>query len=74
MKVKVTQELIDKILNNPDECQKAGVSLKDPWWIILLKVVAYAIGLILGGAVTASCASVGGQALLTMASSSGMIV
>lgn len=74
MKVKVTQELIDKILNNPDECQKAGVCLKDPWWVILLKVVAYAIGLILGGAVTASCASVGGQALLTMASSSGMFV
>lgn len=74
MKVKVSQELIEKILNNPDECKKAGVSLKDPWWVILLKVVAYAIGLILGGAVTASCASVGGQALLTMASSSGMLV
>lgn len=74
MKVKVTKELIEKILNNPDECEKAGVSLKDPWWVILLKVVAYAIGLILGGAVTASCASVGGQALLTMASGSGILV
>ena len=25
------------------------LNLKDPWWVILLKVIAYAIGLILGG-------------------------
>ena len=74
MKVKVTKELIEKILNNPEECKKAGVELKDPWWIILLKVIAYAIGLILGGAATASCATVGGQAFLAMATSSGIFV
>lgn len=25
------------------------IEFKDPWWIIVLKVIAYAIGLILGG-------------------------
>lgn len=29
---------------------------KDPWWIILLKVIAYAIGLIIGGMGTVSAA------------------
>lgn len=25
------------------------IELTDPWWVILLKIIAYAIGLILGG-------------------------
>lgn len=60
MKVKVSQEIIDKILSNPEEAKKAGIKVNDPWWVILLKVVAYAIGLILGGALTVSCANMVG--------------
>ena len=52
--------MIDKILSDPEEVKKAGVKIGEPWWVILLKVVAYAIGLILGGVVTTSCASVVG--------------
>lgn len=33
------------------------VESKYPWWVIVLKVLAYVIGLILGGVVTTSCAS-----------------
>ena len=57
MKVKVSKEQIQRILENPEEAQKAGVKVSDPWWVIVLKVVAYAIGLILAGAVTTSCSS-----------------
>ena len=55
MKVKVSKEQIQRILDNPEEAQKAGVKVSDPWWVIVLKVVAYAIGLVLAGAVTTSC-------------------
>lgn len=59
MKIKVTQQLIDKILNDPEHLRNAHVSLADPWWVILLKVIAYAIGLILGGTITTGCAAQG---------------
>lgn len=36
--------------------QESGVKPKDPTWVIVLKVIAYIIGLILGGVVTTSCA------------------
>ena len=32
------------------------VKSKDPWWVILLKILSYIISLILGGVVT-SCAN-----------------
>lgn len=57
MKVKLTKKQIQAIVSNPIEAEKAGVKASDPWWVLVLKVVAYAIGLILGGAVTVSCAS-----------------
>lgn len=60
MKVKISQETINKILSNPEEAKKAGIKISDPWWVILLKVIAYAIGLILGGSLTVSCASLVG--------------
>lgn len=60
MKVKLTQEQINAILSDPEKIKSAGVKISDPWWVILLKVIAYAIGLILGGAVTTSCASMFG--------------
>ena len=57
MKIKLTQEQIDDIVNNPEKAQEAGIKTKDPWWVIVLKALAYVIGLIIGGAVTTSCAS-----------------
>lgn len=74
MKVKITKEQVQKILQDPEAAHQSGIKVNDPWWVIVLKVVAYAIGLIVGGAATASCASVGGQAFLTMATGSGLFV
>lgn len=42
---------------NVNKAQESSVKTKDPWWVIVLKVIAYIIGLILGGVVTTSCAS-----------------
>lgn len=60
MKVKLSKAQIEAIVNNPVEALKAGVKTTDPWWVIVLKVVAYLIGLILGGVATTSCASAAG--------------
>lgn len=57
MKVKLTKEQIEKIVADPEQAQEAGIQTNDPWWVIVLKVIAYLIGLILAGAVTTSCAS-----------------
>lgn len=57
MKVKVTKEQIQKILDDPEAAKNAKISVSDPWWVIALKVAAYLIGLILAGAATTSCAS-----------------
>ena len=57
MKVKVSNEQIQKILEDPEAAQKSGIKVNDPWWIIVLKVVSYLIGLILAGATTTSCAN-----------------
>lgn len=61
MKIKVTEEQIKKIVDNPDEAVKAGIKVGDPWWVIVLKAIAYIIGLILGGVATTSCASMIGM-------------
>lgn len=60
MKVKLSKAQIEAIVNDPVEALKAGVKATDPWWVIALKVVAYLIGLILGGVATTSCASAAG--------------
>ncbi len=57
MKIKLSKQQIDSILEDPEKAQEAGVKANDPWWVIVLKVVAYIIGLILAGVVTTSCAS-----------------
>lgn len=31
---------------------------KDPWWVIILKIIAYAIGLIIGGIGTVDAAEI----------------
>lgn len=57
MKIKLTKEQIENIVADPEKAQEAGVKTNDPWWVIVLKVIAYLIGLILAGAVTTSCAA-----------------
>lgn len=57
MKVNVSKEQILKVLDNQDEAKNAKVEVSDPWWIIVLKVTAYLIGLILAGAATTTTAS-----------------
>ncbi len=61
MKVKITHKQIQDILADPEKVEKAGIKVSDPWWVIVLKVIAYAIGLILGGAATTSCAHIVGM-------------
>ena len=57
MKVKLNKEQIEKIIADPEKAKAAGVKASDPWWVIVLKVISYLIGLILGGAVTTGCAT-----------------
>jgi len=60
MKVKLSKQQIEAILADPEKAKEAGVKAKDPWWVIVLKVVAYAIGLILAGVATTSCSTMVG--------------
>lgn len=52
MKVKLSNEQINAILSDPVKAKDAGVKVSDPWWVIVLKVLAYAIGLLLAGGCT----------------------
>lgn len=56
MKVKLTTEQIQKIVEDPIQAQNAKVKANDPWWLIVVKVIAYICGLILAGAATTGCA------------------
>ncbi len=56
MKIKLSKKQIDEIVNDPQKAKEAGIKITDPWWVIVLKVLAYVIGLLLGGVVTTSCA------------------
>lgn len=56
MKVKLTTEQIQKIAEDPIKASEAKIKVTDPWWIIVIKVIAYICGLILAGAATTSCA------------------
>lgn len=58
MKVKLTKEQVEKILEDPEAARQSGVKASDPWWVIVLKVIAYIIGLVLAGVATTSCAHV----------------
>ena len=57
MKIKLSKEQIENIVANPEKAQEAGLKTNDPWWVIVLKVLAYIIGLLLGGTLTTSCVS-----------------
>ena len=57
MKIKLSKAQIEEILANPEQAHEAGIKTNDPWWVIVLKVIAYLIGLLLAGATTTSCAA-----------------
>ena len=57
MKIKLTKEQINDIVEDPQKAHEAGVKANDPWWVIVLKVLAYVIGLVLAGAATTSCST-----------------
>lgn len=57
MKLKLTDKQIQEVIEDPVKAREAGVKASDPWWVIALKVIAYLIGLILGGAATVGCAN-----------------
>ena len=57
MKIKLTKEQVEEILANPEVAQEVDIKTSDPWWVIVLKVLAYLIGLLLAGAATTSCAA-----------------
>ena len=61
MKVKISKQQIEEILADPEKAQEIGVKVTDPWWVIVLKVLAYLIGLLLAGAATTSCAAAATQ-------------
>jgi len=57
MKVKLSSEIIDAIVRDPDKARNTRIEIKDPWWVIALKVLAYLIGLLLAGVTTAEAAT-----------------
>ena len=62
MKIKLTEQQINDILEDPQKAQEAGVKVNDPWWVIVLKVIAYVLGLLIAGVGTSS----GSTMLLSM--------
>ena len=56
MKIKLSEKQIENIVADPVKWREAGVKVNDPWWVVVLKVLAYVIGLLLGGSFTTSCA------------------
>ena len=57
MKIKLTKAQIEEILADPIKAQETSIKTNDPWWVVVLKVLAYLIGLLLAGAATTSCAA-----------------
>lgn len=51
---KLTEEEIKRLAQDPN----AKVDVGDPWFVIVLKVMAYLIGLILAGMGTAQAATI----------------
>lgn len=56
MKVKLTTEQIKKLAQDP----ASKVEVSDPWWVIVLKVIIYAAGLLLAGIGTVEAANLSG--------------
>lgn len=53
MKVKLTRKQIEQLATDPD----SKVEINDPWYIIVLKVIAYLAGLLLAGYGTSAAAT-----------------
>lgn len=51
MKVKLTKEQVQRIVDDPQAAADAKIKVTDPWWVTVLKVVKYIIELILAGGV-----------------------
>lgn len=63
MKVKLTSEQIKDIVNDPEKAAAAGISVKDPWWMIVLKVLKYVCELLIAagaGYLAVSCSRAAG--------------
>ena len=56
MKIKLSEKEIENIVADPEKCREAGIKVNVPCWMIMMKVLAYVIGLLLGGTFTTSCA------------------
>ena len=54
MKAKLTREQIEDIVKDPERAQ-AGITVKDPWWLIVLKVVTFASYAAGAGYLAVSC-------------------
>lgn len=54
MKVKLSKQEIERIAQDPN----SKVEVNDPWWVIVLKVIAYVAGLLLAGYGTAEAADI----------------
>lgn len=55
MKVKLNKQQVNDLKKGMNPYDKVEIS--SPWWVILLKVIAYAIGLILAGYGSAQAAT-----------------
>jgi hypothetical protein len=63
MKVKLTADQIKDIVNDPEKAAAAGISVKDPWWMIVLKVLKYVCELLIAagaGYLAVSCSRAAG--------------
>lgn len=60
MKIKLSEEQIKAILENPEAARAAKIQVNDPWWLIVVKVIAYICGLIIAGVGTVSCTAMVG--------------
>lgn len=60
MKVRISKEQIQKIVQDPEQAAQAKIKVNDPWWLIVVKVIAYICSLIIAGTATAGCAHFAG--------------
>lgn len=49
-KLKLSKEQIQEIISDPEKAASIGISVKDPWWLIVLKVLKYVLELVIAGA------------------------
>ena len=57
MKVKLSKEAIQQILDDPEKAEAAKVKAKDPWWLIVVKILSYICAAVIAGATTTGSAA-----------------